>query len=227
MSTDNVIAGQVVQADDDTAAEENAPPAPETYFHKVAGPQRSDTYLPGYAADETPVASDPTATDPDLPAVDPTAAGPDLPAAASDVDDADYLDDANELDDVADPDDANELDDPAPVADALPAGSALPTGSALPAGGSVTVTSGAPEGLLGDTTTLMEQWRQAAVEFVDDPRASVGHAADVAAEAVSRLEAALRDRRSAWDGNGNGQTDTEALRQAILGYRRFLDRLLS
>jgi hypothetical protein len=223
MSTDNVIAGQVVQADDDTAAEENAPPAPETYFHKVAGPQRSDTYLPGYAADETPVASDPTATDPDLPAVDPTAAGPDLPAAASDVNDADYLDDANELDDVADPDDANELDDPAPVADALP------TGSALPAGGSVTVTSGAPEGLLGDTTTLMEQWRQAAVEFVDDPRASVGHAADVAAEAVSRLEAALRDRRSAWDGNGNGngQTDTEALRQAILGYRRFLDRLLS
>jgi len=52
----------------------------------------------------------------------------------------------------------------------------------------------------------------------------------VAAEAVTRLEAALREQRAAWDGNanrnGNG-TDTEALRQAMLGYRRFLDRLLS
>jgi hypothetical protein len=222
MSTDNIIAGQVVQADDDTAADESVPPAPETYFHKVAGPQRSTTYSPGYAAEETPVAADPAATDPDLPAVD-AAADPDLPAAGSDVDNAPYvddanqLDDANELDDVADPHDMDELDNPAPVA------------SALPADGSVTAVSDAPKSLLGDTTTLMAQWRQAAVEFVDDPRASVSHAADVAAEAVSRLETVLCEQRAAWDGNGtgNGQTDTEALRQAILGYRRFLDRLVS
>jgi hypothetical protein len=206
MSTDNVIAGQVVQADDDTAADENLPSAPETYFHKVAGPQRSTAYSPGYTADETPVAADPTATDPDLPVVD-TTTDPDLQAAGSDVD---------ELDDT-------ELDDSTPPTSTLPT-------STLPASSSVTAASEPRESLLGDASTLMEHWRQAAVEFVDDPRASVSQAAEVAAEAVTRLEAALREQRAAWDGNanrnGNG-TDTEALRQAMLGYRRFLDRLLS
>lgn len=201
MNTDNVIAGQVVEVDDDTAADENVPPAPETYFHKVAGPQRSTAYSPGYAADETPVAADPTATDPDLPVVDTTAA---------------------DAGDPYDADEAAEREEPVPAASAVPA-------SAVSASGSVTAVSDTPGSLFGDTTTLMEQWRQAAVEFVDDPRTAVSHAADVAAEAVSRLETALRDQRTAWDGNGNGhgQTDTEVLRQAILGYRRFLDKLVS
>jgi hypothetical protein len=216
MSTDNVIAGQVVQADDDTAADENLPSAPETYFHKVAGPQRSTAYSPGYTADETPVAADPTATDPDLPVVD-TTTDPDLQAAGSDVD---------ELDDTAVS--STPLDDTA-LDDSTPPTSTLPT-STLPASSSVTAASEPRESLLGDASTLMEHWRQAAVEFVDDPRASVSQAAEVAAEAVTRLEAALREQRAAWDGNanrnGNG-TDTEALRQAMLGYRRFLDRLLS
>jgi hypothetical protein len=211
MSTDKVIAGQVVEPDDDTAADENVPAAPETYFHKVAGPQRSAAYSPGYTADETPVAADPTATDPDLPAVD-TTADPDLQAAGSDVD---------EPDDTA-------LDDSTLPTSTLPT-STLPA-STLPASSSVTAASEPRESLLGDASTLMEHWRQAAVEFVDDPRASVSQAAEVAAEAVTRLEAALREQRAAWDGNanrnGNGP-DTEALRQAMLGYRRFLDRLLS
>jgi len=156
MSTDNVIAGQVVQADDDTAADENLPSAPETYFHKVAGPQRSTAYSPGYTADETPVAADPTATDPDLPVVD-TTTDPDLQAAGSDVDE---LDDtavsSTPLDDTALDD--TELDD-----STLPT-STLPT-STLPASSSVTAASEPRESLLGDASTLMEHWRQAAVEF--------------------------------------------------------------
>jgi hypothetical protein len=64
---------------------------------------------------------------------------------------------------------------------------------------------------------------------VDDPRASVGAAAQVVADAVGRLEAALRERQQAirrqWD--GNGASDTESLRQAMLVYRRLLDRIVS
>jgi hypothetical protein len=248
MSTDKVIAGQVVEPDDDTAADENVPAAPETYFHKVAGPQRTTAYSPGYTADETPVAADPTATDPDLPAVD-TTAGPYLHTTGSDVNELDdtALDDTA-LDDTAAPYDADEPGDPDPAASTVPAStlpastppastapaSTLPAStlpaSTLPASSGVPAASEPRESLFGDTSTLMEHWRQAAVEFVDDPRASVSHAAEVAAEAVTRLEAALREQRAAWDGNanrnGNGP-DTEALRQAMLGYRRFLDRLLS
>ena len=92
---------------------------------------------------------------------------------------------------------------------------------------SVTAASVAPESLLGDTSALTQQWKQAAAQFVDDPRASAGQAADVVSEAVTMLQTALRERRAAWDGSGNSQADTEALRQAVLGYRHILDQLLS
>jgi hypothetical protein len=64
---------------------------------------------------------------------------------------------------------------------------------------------------------------------VDDPHASVMSAAGVVADAAARLEAMLRERqrslRSNWD--GNGQADTETLRQLMLTYRRLLTKLIS
>jgi hypothetical protein len=80
--------------------------------------------------------------------------------------------------------------------------------------------------LLGASAAdLMARWRQAAADFVDDPSASAASAAAVATDAVARLQAAIREREQQL--NGNGQPDTEALRQAMLSYRRILDTLLS
>jgi hypothetical protein len=85
------------------------------------------------------------------------------------------------------------------------------------------------QSLLGDPTEFREQWRRVQADFVDDPRTSVTEAAGVVAGAASRLEAALRERqqtlRGSWD--GNGQADTETMRQAFLMYRRLLDKLIA
>ncbi|HLK00781.1 MAG TPA: hypothetical protein VKU39_12850 [Streptosporangiaceae bacterium] len=70
---------------------------------------------------------------------------------------------------------------------------------------------------------LRNRWRQVAASFVDDPRAAVSGATDVVSEAISRWRAAIRDREQAL----GGDADTEELRQAMLGYRRLLDTLLS
>jgi hypothetical protein len=249
MSSDNdVIAGEVVQTDDDMATDEDQAQAPETYFHKVAGPQRSYTYPPADAADEQPVAVDPATTDPDL------------PVALDELDDTDDLDDSgtpvtvtepvnvteadDELDDVTEPvnvtepvadelvvdeavtvDEADEDDEP--VAEAVLVETAPPVEPSVTPVSTATTVSTTPESLLGDTSVLMQEWRQAAAQFVDDPQAAAGQAADVVAEAVTMLETAVRDLRASWDGGGNGQPDTEALRQTVLGYRRILDKLVS
>jgi hypothetical protein len=254
MSTDDAIRGETV-TDEDITTDDDTASAPETYFHKVAGPTRSYAYpadgtdLDG-AADEKPMAGDPAVTDPDLPPVatgytgtaDYTASadapGVEAPsvdnaATDADLDDADLDDpdlDNADLDDVpvmadAGGDDMTDTD----LAETTPpvAGSPAPIADSTPSdNGRITApVSSTSESLLGDTSGLTERWRQAAAEFVDDPRAAASHAADVAADAVTMLETALRERRVAWDSNGNG--DTEALRQAVLGYRRILDKLLS
>jgi len=256
MSNDDIISGQVVQADDDAAADEDQ--APETYFHKVAGPQRSYSYPFNDAADERPAAADPASTDPDLPAVEEPVAV-DEPVVVDELDD-DEEDNADEavvvnepvMADELDNDEADEVEEPVVVDEAVVAEEPAVADEAVvvdemgddeaeevaaaelaettqPAVTPVTATatSVAPEGLLGDTSALMQQWRQATAQFVDDPRASASQAADVVAAAVTTLETALRERRAAWDGGRNGQSDTEALRQAVLGYRHILDKLLS
>ncbi|HEY1623333.1 MAG TPA: hypothetical protein VGG16_05995 [Streptosporangiaceae bacterium] len=88
----------------------------------------------------------------------------------------------------------------------------------------------ADEPLLGEAAGgIREEWRQVQASFVDDPQASVTAAAAVVADAAARLEALLRERqrglRASWD--GNGQADTETLRQAMLTYRRLLTKLIS
>jgi hypothetical protein len=86
------------------------------------------------------------------------------------------------------------------------------------------------EPLLGETAgRVREEWRLVQASFVDDPRASVAAAAGVVADAAARLESLLRERqrslRGSWD--GNGQADTETLRQLMLTYRRLLTKLIS
>jgi len=215
MSTDDVIRGETTV--DDMTADEDTASAPETFFQKVAGRPRRHGYAPDGATDETPtsgdvMAGDPTVTDPDLPPVatgytgGTDATGVDAYGTDADITDAD-LDDAD-LDQV-------------PVL----------ASSGTPLAGNTTPVSSTSESLIGDASSLTERWRQVAAEFVDDPRAAAGQAADVAADAVTMLETSLRERRAAWEGNGNGTSngngDTEAMRQAVLGYRRILDKLLS
>jgi hypothetical protein len=87
----------------------------------------------------------------------------------------------------------------------------------------------ADDSLLGDSGPLLAQWKQAQAGFVEDPRASLNEAAGVVADAASMLEAAIRERqenlRGEWD--VSGKADTETLRQAMLVYRRLLDKLVS
>jgi hypothetical protein len=86
------------------------------------------------------------------------------------------------------------------------------------------------EPLLGEAAAgIREEWRQVQASFVDDPHASLASAAGVVADAAARLESLLRERqrslRGSWD--GNGQADTENLRQLMLMYRRLLNKLIS
>jgi hypothetical protein len=86
------------------------------------------------------------------------------------------------------------------------------------------------EPLLGeDAGRIREEWRQVQGSFVDDPLASLTSAAGVVADATARLESVLRERqrtlRDTWE--GNGQADTETLRQLMLVYRRLLNKLIS
>jgi hypothetical protein len=103
--------------------------------------------------------------------------------------------------------------------------------------GTATIVAGtradSPDGdeplLGGAAVAVREEWRQVQASFVDDPRASVAAAAGVVADAAARLESLLRERqrglRGTWD--GNGQADTETLRQLMLTYRRLLTKLIS
>ena len=115
-------------------------------------------------------------------------------------------------------------------ADAAQAGVPAGTGDtpSVPVPDGAVPDSGEP--LLGAAAALVrEEWRQVQASFVDDPRASVTAAAGVVADAAARLESLLRERqrslRGSWD--GNGQADTEALRQLMLMYRKLLTKLIS
>jgi hypothetical protein len=86
------------------------------------------------------------------------------------------------------------------------------------------------EPLLGAAAALVrEEWRQVQASFVDDPRASVTAAVGVVADAAARLESLLRERQRSLrgSGDGNGQADTEAMRQLMLTYRGLLTKLIS
>jgi hypothetical protein len=172
-----------------------------------------DTSLDDTDLDDLDTAATRTA-DPDTDPVNPDAvAVADVTEADTDTD-TDTVPDTNTDTDTVAADTQTDL--PAVPVPASPA----------PAG----ATPDSDEPLLGEAAGLIrEEWRQVQGSFVDDPRASVTAAAGVVADAAARLESLLRERQRSLRGSldGNGQADTETLRQLMLTYRRLLNKLIS
>jgi hypothetical protein len=76
--------------------------------------------------------------------------------------------------------------------------------------------------------TYNSRWKELKGEFVDDPRQAVRGANDVVGEVLDELEELFRRQRTDLEqGLDSEQTTTEDLRQALIRYRSFFDRLLS
>src|SRR5215211_8189050 len=72
------------------------------------------------------------------------------------------------------------------------------------------------------------RWKELKGEFVDDPRGAVRGANELVGEALDELEELFRRQRTDLEqGLDSEQTSTEDLRQAVIRYRSFSDRLLS
>ena len=72
------------------------------------------------------------------------------------------------------------------------------------------------------------RWKELKGEFVDDPRRAVGGANELVGEVLDELEELFRRQRTDLEqGLDSEQTTTEDLRQALIRYRSFFDRLLS
>ena len=72
------------------------------------------------------------------------------------------------------------------------------------------------------------RWKELKGEFVDDPRGAVRGANGLVGEVLDELEELFRRQRSDFEHSlDSEQTTTEDLRQALIRYRFFFDRLLS
>jgi hypothetical protein len=72
------------------------------------------------------------------------------------------------------------------------------------------------------------RWKELKGEFVDDPRGAVRGANELVGEVLDELEELFRRERSDFEQSlDSEQTTTEDLRQALIRYRFFFDRLLS
>lgn len=74
---------------------------------------------------------------------------------------------------------------------------------------------------------FQDRWRDVQLRFVDDPKAAAGQAQGLVEEAIQALAAALAEQKNRIsDWRDDGSADTEQLRQAVRGYRDFLNRVL-
>ena len=77
--------------------------------------------------------------------------------------------------------------------------------------------------------SFRSRWGDIQTSFVDDPRQVVEQADALVAEVMQRLAQVFAEERGhleqQW--SSGGETDTEALRQALRRYRSFFDRLLT
>ena len=72
------------------------------------------------------------------------------------------------------------------------------------------------------------RWKELKGEFVDDPRRAVGGANELVGEVLDELEELFRRQHTDLEqGLDSEQASTEDLRQALIRYRTFFDRLLS
>jgi len=77
--------------------------------------------------------------------------------------------------------------------------------------------------------TLRSRWENIQIEFVDEPRDSVGHADQLVVEAIQSLATGFSAERQRLEQQWNRQesVSTEELRQSLRRYRSFFERILS
>ncbi|MCX4092314.1 hypothetical protein [Nocardia sp. alder85J] len=125
---------------------------------------------------------------------------------------------------------------PAGLADAEPGFGAA--GSAATADAPKPVAAQTPSGLsadalfaITDIDRLRTQFRELQGTFVDDPRDAVTKADELVTETIQQLTTVVSERKRSlegrWSHGADEAGDTEDLRQALRGYRAFLDQLLT
>jgi hypothetical protein len=74
-----------------------------------------------------------------------------------------------------------------------------------------------------------EHWTEIQTRFVDDPRDAVSQADELVAEVMQTVATRFAGQRKNLEGKwqGGGQASSEDLRQALLQYRSFFERLLA
>ena len=74
-----------------------------------------------------------------------------------------------------------------------------------------------------------EHWTDIQVRFVDDPRDAVEQADELVAEVMQTLASRFAEQRKSLESQwqGGGEASSEDLRQALLQYRSFFERLLA
>jgi len=77
--------------------------------------------------------------------------------------------------------------------------------------------------------SLRSRWENIQIEFVDEPRDSVGHADQLVVEAIQSLATGFSAERRRLEQQWNRQegVSTEDLRQSLRRYRSFFERILS
>ena len=77
--------------------------------------------------------------------------------------------------------------------------------------------------------SLRSRWENIQIEFVDEPRDSVGHADQLVVEAIQSLATGFSAERQRLEQQWNRQesVSTEDLRQSLRRYRSFFERILS
>jgi hypothetical protein len=74
-----------------------------------------------------------------------------------------------------------------------------------------------------------EHWTDIQVRFVDDPRDAVEQADELVAEVMQTVASRFAEQRKSLENQwqGGGEASSEDLRQALLQYRSFFERLLA
>jgi len=74
-----------------------------------------------------------------------------------------------------------------------------------------------------------EHWIEIQTRFVDDPKDAVEQADQLVAEVMQAVATQFAEQRKSLEGKwqSGGQADSEELRQALLQYRSFFERLLA
>jgi hypothetical protein len=74
-----------------------------------------------------------------------------------------------------------------------------------------------------------DHWMEIQTRFVDDPKDAVAQADELVAEVMQVVASQFADQRKGLEGKwqSGGEADSEELRQALLQYRSFFERLLA